>query len=56
MANEAGPGGTPRTVEERLPKANLPLPSLQFRLRAWREFQRALDPFARPKPLRRPPP
>jgi len=29
----------------------LPLPSMQFRRRAWREFQRALDPLAPPKPL-----
>jgi hypothetical protein len=26
-------------------------PSARFRRRAWREFQRALDPLARPKPL-----
>jgi hypothetical protein len=29
----------------------LPTPSLQFRRRAWRDFQRALDPLASPKPL-----
>ena len=29
----------------------LPAPTEQFRLRAWREFQRALDPLAPPKPL-----
>jgi hypothetical protein len=29
----------------------MPSPSMQFRRRAWREFQRALDPLARPKPL-----
>jgi hypothetical protein len=34
--------------------ASLPRASLQFRLKAWREFQRALDPLAPPKPLRRP--
>jgi hypothetical protein len=33
----------------------LPRPSLQYRLRAWRDFQRALDPLAPPKPLRPPP-
>jgi hypothetical protein len=32
----------------------LPRPTLQFRLRAWRQFQRALDPLAPPKPLRQP--
>jgi len=31
----------------------LPAPTEQFRLRAWREFQKALDPLARPKPLPR---
>jgi hypothetical protein len=29
----------------------LPMPSMQFRRRAWRDFQRALDPLASPKPL-----
>ena len=29
----------------------LPAPTTQFRLRAWREFQKALDPLAPPKPL-----
>jgi hypothetical protein len=28
-----------------------PQPSMQFRRRAWLQFQRALDPLARPKPL-----
>lgn len=31
----------------------LPRPTLQFRLRSWRTFQRALDPLGPPKPLRR---
>jgi hypothetical protein len=31
----------------------LPRPTLQFRLRSWRAFQRALDPLGPPKPLRR---
>ena len=26
-------------------------PSVSYRRRAWREFQRALDPLAQPKPL-----
>jgi hypothetical protein len=38
-------------------KDELPTPSLQFRRRAWRDYQRALDPLASPKPLpiKRPP-
>src|SRR2546430_11101521 len=35
------------------PLDKLPAPTPQFRQRAWREFQRALDPLALPKPLRR---
>jgi hypothetical protein len=35
-------------------ETGLPRPTLQFRLKAWREFQRALDPLAPPKPLRPP--
>ena len=31
----------------------LPRPSVQFKMRAWREFQRALDPLASPKPFPR---
>jgi hypothetical protein len=29
----------------------LPTASMQFRRRAWLQFQRALDPLAPPKPL-----
>ena len=29
----------------------VPAPTPQFRLRAWREFQKALDPLAPPKAL-----
>jgi hypothetical protein len=29
----------------------LPIPSMRFRRKAWLEFQRAMDPLARPKPL-----
>jgi hypothetical protein len=29
--------------------ADVPKPTAQFRRRAWLEFQRALDPLARPK-------
>jgi hypothetical protein len=34
----------------------LPTPSMRFRRKAWLEFQRALDPLARPKalPMKRP--
>jgi len=32
----------------------LPLASIQYRLKAWRAFQRALDPLAAPKRLRPP--
>jgi hypothetical protein len=31
----------------------LPRPTMQFRLRAWRTFQKALDPLGPPKPIRR---
>jgi hypothetical protein len=30
---------------------SLPSPSMQFRRRAWLEFQRALDPLGPPRPL-----
>ena len=30
----------------------IPRPSPQFRRRSWLAFQRALDPFAKPRPLR----
>jgi hypothetical protein len=39
-----GRGDTDRNDE-------LPRPSQQFRRRAWRDYQRALDPLASPKPL-----
>jgi hypothetical protein len=31
----------------------LPRPTASFRRRSWLDFQRALDPLAPPKPLRR---
>jgi len=43
--------GAPDPHVERQP---LPRPTLQYRLKAWWIFQRALDPLAPPKPLRRP--
>jgi hypothetical protein len=33
---------------------SVPRASIQYRLKAWRAFQRALDPLAAPKPLRPP--
>jgi hypothetical protein len=54
MAKAAGPPAWERIAERSLAKMSLARPSLHFRLRAWREFQRALDPFAPPKPLKRP--
>jgi hypothetical protein len=42
-------------VRKRL-EAQLPQPTASFRRRAWLEFQRALDPLAPPRPLRRVPP
>jgi len=42
--------------ERRWPLLPLPVPgttqpTLRFRLRAWREFERALDPLGRARPL-----
>jgi hypothetical protein len=34
-------------------RGSLPRPTPQFRRRAWLLFQRALDPLAPPRPLRR---
>jgi hypothetical protein len=42
-------------IQKRL-EAQLPQPTASFRRRAWLEFQRALDPLAQPRPLRRVPP
>ena len=45
-------------VGERLRRASLcdavPAPSPSYRVQAWIAFQRALDPLARPRPLRQP--
>jgi len=49
MANREGaPEGSERPAAGK----DLPRPTVQFRRRAWLEFQRALDPLARPKPFR----
>jgi hypothetical protein len=59
MAHTLGP--LPRAVDQEdsdesgLSEERIPRPTLQFRRRAWREFQRALDPLAPPKPLKLPP-
>jgi hypothetical protein len=42
------PPARPAQAEGRI---DFPTPTSSFRLRAWREFQRALDPLARPKRL-----
>jgi hypothetical protein len=36
---------------EKGPEIQLPTPSASYRRRAWVQFQRALDPLARIKPL-----
>jgi hypothetical protein len=41
----------PRRDVWELPPQGLPLPTLRFRRRAWRAFQRTLDPLAPPKRL-----
>jgi hypothetical protein len=41
----ASAGGPPVNLSP----ADAPRPTAQFRRRAWLEFQRALDPLARPK-------
>jgi len=51
MRSERGNDGKGSQVKR--DRAELPAPTEQFRLRAWREFQKALDPLARPKPLPR---
>ena len=45
------PPADARTGSARRSDRFLPRPTLQFRLKAWRMFQRALDPLAQPKPL-----
>jgi hypothetical protein len=41
-------------LDRQLGEQAVPRASSNFRHRAWREFQRAIDPLARPRP--RPPP
>jgi hypothetical protein len=55
MARRAahGPGGREATTGF-FDDVSLPRPTLRFRLRAWRAFQRALDPLGPGKPLRPP--
>ena len=51
MRSERGTEG--KGCQMKRGQQELPAPTEQFRLRAWREFQKALDPLARPKPLPR---
>ena len=44
--------GDPEDAEQQAAAKEVPQPTIQFRRRAWLEFQRALDPLARPKPFR----
>jgi len=46
------PTGEDRLVD-RGDEFAMPQPTLEFRQRAWREFQRALDPLAWPRPMPR---
>jgi hypothetical protein len=41
-------------VQREPPDLGLPTPSASYRRRSWVQFQRALDPLAPIKPLRRP--
>jgi hypothetical protein len=50
MRNEAGAHPS-NAAECRTGPVPTPKPTMQFRRRAWHEFQRALDPLAPPKPL-----
>ena len=51
MRNHApDPKGT--NASRQTPPESLPLPTTQYRRRAWLAFQRAIDPLAAPKPLR----
>jgi hypothetical protein len=49
---ENRPPGTEQPHPLPLPEDALPLPTAQFRRRAWIAFQRALDPLAQPRPMR----
>ena len=56
MAKHGVQNQTAAQAPTRPPEDELPRPSVQFRRKAWTEFQRALDPLAPPKPLRSPRP
>jgi hypothetical protein len=47
VRNDEGTPNPPKPAPKELPR-----PTVQFRRRAWLDFQRALDPLARPKPFR----
>jgi len=56
-ANSGGRGKGRRSGDPgRSHDADLPRPTVRFRLEAWRLFQRALDPLAKPRPYRAPRP
>jgi hypothetical protein len=46
-----GAGDTGKLVGRGDTKKEQPSPSMQFRRRAWLDFQRALDPLGPPKPM-----
>jgi hypothetical protein len=52
MINHDRERTTKLMLVETISGERLPKPTLQFRQRAWRDFQRALDPLAQPKPLK----
>jgi len=52
MANEGDQREGPERATEREQPGRLPQPTTAFRRRAWLQFQRAIDPLARPKPFR----
>jgi hypothetical protein len=51
MSKEGDPA-IEQAVRTKLAGESVPRPTVAFRRRAWLKFQRALDPFAPPKPLR----
>jgi hypothetical protein len=53
MADPPGSSAKRAVEATLLDEESLPRPTLAFRRRAWREFQRALDPLAPPKPLKK---
>jgi hypothetical protein len=54
MRNAKDPDEKAAKMKSNRDDESLPTPSASYRRRAWVEFQRALDPLAPIKPLRRP--